>query len=297
MFVFIFIKNISALKKVAYLGVISVLVFTLTFAILLFYRSATNKLEKTIDWDYLFPNCTFDEAFHAIPTVFVAFLFQFNVFPIYYSMRHRNMDSMMKATKIGVGYSCIIFLLVGIIGFLLYGFGTDDTVLDNLNDDMAYYRNDNYFIIILIIIICISFVITCLTSFPILFLSLRVNYINSLVVCIKTCKKNSEGNNIVRISQGKYANQEKILGNKTLILITVALYIFIVVIAIVVYKLKTMFTIVGASAGTFIGFILPNLFYIIIVKRSGKDYSVILPFIFFGLGIMLFVIVMMIAIF
>ena len=295
LFVFIFIKNISALKKVAYLGVISVLIFTLSFAVLLFYRSSTNKLANQIDWDYLFPNCTFDEAFHAVPTVFLAFLFQFNVFPIYYSMRHRNMDSMMKATKIGVGYSFIIFLFVGIIGFLLYGFDIDDTVLDNLSDDMIEYRNKNTFIIVLIIIICISFVITCLTSFPILFLSLRVNYINSLVVCIKSCKKNDEG--VVRISQGKYANQEKILGNKTLIFITVMLYVFIVLIAIVVYKLKTMFTIVGASAGTFIAFILPNLFYIIITKRSGKDYSVVVPFIFFGMGIFLFIIAIMIAIF
>ena len=295
LYVFIFIKNISALKKVAYLGVISVLIFTLSFAVLLFYRSSTNKLANQIDWDYLFPNCTFDEAFHAVPTVFLAFLFQFNVFPIYYSMRHRNMDSMMKATKIGVGYSFIIFLFVGIIGFLLYGFDIDDTVLDNLSDDMIEYRNKNTFIIVLIIIICISFVITCLTSFPILFLSLRVNYINSLVVCIKSCKKNDEG--VVRISQGKYANQEKILGNKTLIFITVMLYVFIVLIAIVVYKLKTMFTMVGASAGTFIAFILPNLFYIIIVKRSGKDYSVVVPFIFFGMGIFLFIIAIMIAIF
>ena len=39
-----------------------------------------------------------------------------------------------------------------------------------------------------------------------------------------------------------------------------------------------MFTIVGASAGTFIAFILPNIFYIIIVKKSEKNYSLILPF-------------------
>ncbi len=120
MLAFIFIKNISSLKKVSFLGVIAVLVFTLSLAVLLFYKSASNKLDSDINWKFLFPNCTFTEAFHSTPTVFVAFLFQFNVFPIYYSMKNRNMQSMIRASIIGVIYSLIIFLVVGILGFLLY---------------------------------------------------------------------------------------------------------------------------------------------------------------------------------
>ena len=297
LFAFVFVKNISSLKKVSYLGVIAVLIFTIALTCLLFYKSASNELDSEISWDFFLPNCTFTEAFHGTPTVFLAFLFQFNVFPIYYSMRHRNMEKMMRATKIGVGYSLIIFLIVGIIGFLLYGFNIDDTILDNLSDDMIKYRKNNTFIIVLIIIICISFVITCLTSFPILFLSLRVNYANSLIVCLRSCEKENEGEQHVQINQGQFERKKTIIGEKGLIAISVLLYVFIVLFAILVYKLKTMFTIVGASAGTFIAFILPNVFYIIIVKKSEKNYSLILPFAYLVLGLFFFIIAILLIFF
>ena len=298
MLAFIFIKNISSLKKVSFLGVIAVLVFTLSLAVLLFYKSASNKLDSNINWKFLFPNCTFTEAFHSTPTVFVAFLFQFNVFPIYYSMKHRNMQTMIRASIIGVIYSLIIFLVVGVLGFLLYGLNIDDTILDNLSDDMIKYRNSNILIIILIIIICVSFIITCLTSFPILFLSLRVNYVNAFLVCTNNCKKNNEDNTQnVPISQGRYQKKRTLINEKMLIIVTIILYVFIVALAILIYKLKTMFTIVGASAGTFIAFILPNLFYILIVKMSGKNYSLIIPFILLGIGLFFFVIAILLIFF
>ena len=205
---------------------------------------------------------------------------------------------MLKATKIGVGFSLIIFLFIGIIGFLLYGFDIEDTILDNLSDDMLKYRNSNVLIIVLIIIICASFAITCLTSFPVLFLSLRDNYINSLVVCSKTCRKNNEESvRNVEISEGNYQKKRRHISNKSLIIISIILYVFIVVIAIVVYKLKTMFTIVGASAGSFIAFILPNLFYVIIVRMSGKNYNLILNYILLGFGLFFFLIAILLAFF
>ena len=293
MFSFIFIKNISSLKKVAYLGVIAVLIFCFALTVLLFYKSASNKLDQDITWDYLIPECSFKEAFDSISTVFIAFLFQFNVFPIYYSMRNRGMDNMMKATKIGVIYSLIIFLIVGIIGFLIYGDAIEDTILDNMSDDMLS-NNSNFLITLLIIIISFSFIITCLSSFPILFLSLRVNYVNSLIVCMKSCRKNQVEQ--VEISQGKFQKKKQtMISEKVLIVITICLYAFIVAFAILVYYLKTMFIIVGATAGIFIGFILPNLFYIIIVNRSKKNYSLILNYIYVGIGVFLFILEIFLA--
>ena len=287
MIFFIFIKNISSLKKVAYLGVFAVLIFTLSLSILLFYKSAQNELESYPGWNFVVPNCSFNEAFHAIPTVFLAFLFQFNVFPIYLSLKHKNKETMMKATKVGVGYSLINFLIVGIVGFLLYGLDMEDTILNSLSDDMVANRYRSTFIKVLIIIICISFVTTCLTSFPILFLSLRENYVNSILFCFKNCCRKKSDEDKVKINQGIYENKKryKYISDKVLVIITIVLYFLIVAIAIVMPKLKLIFTIVGATAGTFIAFILPNLFYIRICKISGKSYNIVLPLIFLCLGI------------
>ena len=293
---FIFAKKISSLKKVAYLGVIFVFIFAILLAILLFYKTTSDKLDQDITWDCFLPDCTFTEAFHTLPTVFIAFLFQFNAFPIYYSMKKRNMDSMMKATKIGVGYSLLMFLIVGVIGFLLYGDAIEDTILKNLSEDMRNH-NDNFFIVLLIIIICFSFIVTCLTSFPVLFLSLRVNYINSLVICMKSCKKNNQVSQ-VEVAQSQYSKKKKTgISKRAFIFISICLYIFIIVFAILVYSLKTMFLIVGASAGTFIAFILPNFFYIIISSKSKKNYNLILPFIYIALGLFFFIIAILLAIF
>jgi amino acid permease len=293
---FIFVKKISSLKKVAYLGVIFVLIFSIALSVLLFYKSASNKLDQDITWEYFLPDTTFKDAFHVMPTVFIAFLFQFNVFPIYYSMKKRNMNTMMKATKIGVGYSLVMFLIVGIMGFLLYGDAIKDTILDNFSDDMLH-RNNNALIVALIIIICFSFIVTCLTSFPVLFFSLRVNYINSLIVCMKCCRKKNQVAQ-VEVVQGQYGPEKtNAVSRKAYIFITVCLYIFIIIFAILIYYLKTLFLIIGASAGTFIAFILPNFYYIMIVAKSGKNYNLILSYIYLGLGIFFFFIAILLAFF
>ena len=316
LFFFIFIKNISALKKVSYLGVIAALLFAVLLAVLLLYKTIANELDSNISWKFLFPDCTFPEAFQAAPTVFLAFLFQFNVFPIYYSLQHRGSRAMFRATKTGIFFSLIIFLIIGIVGFLLYGFydnydddnyyevygkknndtATYDTILDKLNDDMILYKGYNLFVVIIIIIICVSFIITCIASFPILFLSLRANYVNSLEVC-KRAKDNSDVQN-VQIFQGQHQKRKyTIIDQKMLILVTVVLYLFMVAIAILIYNLKTMFHIIGTIAGTFIAFIFPNIFYIRIVKMSGRNYSLVLPIIIIILGIFFFVMALIMAFF
>ena len=274
MFSFIFIKNLSALKKVAYMGVSVVLIFSLGLTLLFIHKGIHHYLDSNISWIFLKPNCSFSEAFHVIPSVFLAFLFQFNVFPIYLSLKEKNLETMMKATKIGVGYSLFIFLIVGIVGFLLYGLNMNDTLLNNFSDDMTKFRDISGFIKFLIIIISVSFVTTCLTSFPILYLSLRENFVNSLIFCMKN----------MNIKEKK-DNDKNFISEKGLLIITVALYILIIVMAIVLPKLKTIFSIVGATAGTFIAFILPNLFYIRICKMSKKNYNLFLPMFFFGLGV------------
>ena len=271
MFYFIFIKNLSALKKVAYMGVSAVLLFSFGLTLLFLHKGIHHYLDSNISWKFLKPNCSFSEAFNAIPSVFLAFLFQFNVFPIYLSLKEKNLDSMMKATKIGVGYSLFIFLIVGIIGFLLYGLNMNETLLECLSQDMTKFRNISGFIKFLIIIISVSFVTTCLTSFPILFLSLRENFINSMIFCIKNMGHKNENNNYI--------------SEKGLNIITISLYVVIVLMAIILPKLKVIFSIVGATVGTFIAFILPNLFYIRICHMSQKNYNLSLPKFFVGLGI------------
>ena len=315
LFFFIFIKNISSLKKVSYIGVIAVLAFVILLTVLLLYKTIASELDSNVSWKFLLPDCSFPQAFQAVPTVFIAFLFQFNVFPIYYSLKNRSMRAMFRATKIGVIASLVIFLLVGIIGFLLYGFfdnydeenyqevygekndgsATYDTILDKLNDDMILYKGNNVFVVIIIIIICVSFIITCLASFPILFLSLRANYINALEVCRRARNNDTQS---LQVIHGQLEKRKHVtLSKKILIIITIVLYLFLIAIAILIYNLTTLFTVIGIISGTFIAFILPNIFYIRIVKISEKNYSLVLSFIILGIGIFFFIMCLVMSFF
>ena len=289
MIIFVAVKKISNMKRLTYLGIIIALVICIAISILLFYKGVGNYLDSDISWDLLFPDCSFSDAFQSSSTIFAAFLIQANVFPVYYSLNNRSSNSMMRATKIGVSLSLVLFFIFGIIGLFLYGFDIDDTILENFYEDMGDYQDNNAFIVILLIFISIFFILLSLTSFPILFKSLMVNFVNSIIICTKGCRRFS-GEQDVQISQSSSNKKRNYINKKVYSIITILSYILIVVFAILIYRIQTFLTIVGATAGIFFIFILPNLFYLLIIRQTGKKYNTCLPLALVGFGVFFFVV-------
>ena len=283
MIIFVLVKKISNLKRFTYLGLIIGLIICLSISILLFYKGVGDYLDSDISWDFLFPDCSFADAFQAAPTAFTAYLFHANAFSIYYSLNHRNTQSMMKATKIGVSLSLIIFFIFGIIGLFLYGFEIDDTILENFYEDMGDYQDSNAFIVIMIMIISLFFILLCLTSFPVLFKTMTVNFINSVIICTKGCRRGSEQE--VEISQNSSHEKQNYVNKRILSIISFLSYVLIVVFAILIYRIQAFLTIVGATTGIFFIFILPNLFYMLIMKQTGKNFNKCLPIGLVGFGV------------
>ena len=287
---FIFKQNISSFKHVAFLGITSVSIFTVSLVTLFCFKKYNNLIDNKITKDYWFPNCTLLEAFQSMPTVFLAFTFQFNVFPIYFSLQNRNLFTMISATKLGVSFCLFIFLVTGLFGFLLFGFDMNNTILQELFDDMVKYKEISLFIKYLIILTSISFIISCLTSFPVMFFSLKENLLNSFAFCGKNCCNDSENeqnvnnNNdnknevqvIERVNKDEPLNRDY-FAPITKKIIVVVLYLCIIVITILIPKLKIIFHIVGSTSGNFIAFIFPNLFYIKLVKMTNGKQNLILP--------------------
>lgn len=185
---FIFTESIDKFKSVSYIGVFSISLFLVLFAALLFTKLHL-KLLPSIDKSILFPNCTAIEALQSLPTVFLSFSFQVNLFPIFYSLKNRTRKEMVKSSIIGVVICFIIFFFTGLFGFLMYGVRMNDTVLKELYIDMVTYKNTYAFIKYLVIFINISFVASVLMSFPVMFFSLKKNFINSLLFCKRRCCK------------------------------------------------------------------------------------------------------------
>ena len=107
---------------------------------------------------------------------------------------------------------------------------------------------------------------------------------------MKSCGQGKHHSQEVQISQSNNHKKKNYINEKVFVLVTILLYFLIIVIAIFIYRIRAVFTIVGLSAGTFITFIFPNIFYIIILKKTGKKESIALPIIFIGIGIFFFLI-------
>ena len=307
MVVFVFQKKIDSLKKVSTIGVIAVLVFVVSVFVLFFYKLACNLVPHKITSKFLLPECNAMECLQSLPTVFLAFTFQFNVFPIYFSLRNKTRKEMLTATKYGVSFCLVMFFLTGLLGFLMFGTNMNDTILTELYYDMVKYKNTNSFIKYIVILISIAFVMSTLMGFPPMFFSLKKNFINSLIFCNKKCipKHNNETNSTnskhkhnnssnddekqseIEIETGNKLmkkENEQLFSNCVENIIILVVYILILVVTILIPKLKIIFHILGATSGNFISFIFPNVFYIRLISMSKRKESVILPYILLIIG-------------
>lgn len=302
MLIFIFQKNIDSLKKVSMVGVTSISMFVISLIALFLYKAIFHLFPQKITGKYFLPSCTAMECLQSLPTVFLAFTFQFNVFPIYFSLKDKSRKEMLDATKIGVAFCLLIFMLTGFFGFMMYGTNMNDTILKELYNDMVQYKTSDNFIKFLVIIINTSFVVSTLMSFPPMFFSLKKNFLNSLIFCKKKCVfHHHEGNKSKdsgehQTETSKLNENSELFSNSTQNIIIICLYIIMIVLTILIPKLKIIFHIVGSTAGNFISFIFPNIFYIRLIKMGKRKESLILPFILLIFGLCFLVISLAISI-
>ena len=172
---------------------------------------------------------------------------------------------------------------------MMYGTNMNDTILKELYNDMVQYKTTDNFIKLIVILINSSFVISTLMSFPPMFFSLKKNFLNSLIFCQKKCVWHHEGNRSHDSgSQNEHSRLNEsndTMSNRTQNVIIMILYILMVVLTILIPKLKIIFHIVGSTAGNFISFIFPNIFYIRMIKMGKRKESVILPYVLLIIGI------------
>lgn len=230
----------------------------------------------------LYPSGSTLDIITEMPTIFVAFTFQFNAFPIYMSMKNRENKEMIKATSNGVVFCLIVYLITGISGFLMYREKLTNTVLDNLRGEILVYKDKNLFIFVILIIINISFLISSTMSIPLMFFSLKRNFLNLIIFCKKSLrnKQNNEVNqseNHVSIEPLVSRNSnthtltstnKSLINEKEKIILTILLYISLCVITITVRELKEVFNIVGSTAGNAINYIFPNIFLLKLTKTK-----------------------------
>lgn len=198
-------------------------------------------------------------------------------------------------TAIGTIFICaIIYLICGIIGFLLYYDSLYDSILDAIGNKF------------LNTLLSLSNCIFVIMTFPITFAALKNYWLLLIEVfltksrdfsffifgnldCVKR-KKNEIESLKFKEANNFFGNQSSVIIPSTLeFIVVLLLYISVFYFASVITKLTFIFGIVGGIMGNCLSFIFPALFYLKIdnkEKMLSKNNLISLFFVFLGILLM-----------
>jgi hypothetical protein len=212
-------------------------------------------------------------------------------------MKNRENKNMLKATASGVIFCLIVYMITGVTGYFMYREKLTNTILDNLRGEILIYKDANLFIFVILIIINISFLISSTMSIPLMFFSLKRNFLNLIIFC----KRNFNGKRKVELKEDKenkdmtnsHSNQHQLLiaqtesaiSNKEKIILTIILYLSLCVVTITVTQMKEIFNVVGSTAGNAINYIFPNMFLLKLTSTEIFNCKNIISQILYVLGV------------
>ena len=68
----------------------------------------------------------------SVSIILVAFLFQFNLFPIYNNLKHKSNESAMCAVHLALGATSTIYTIIAVVGIFFFGSAVKNDVLKNV---------------------------------------------------------------------------------------------------------------------------------------------------------------------
>lgn len=296
---FIFQKEISGITKIAHFGIIGLGVFLVTTIVLFFDKFFKNKIffEKSM----LYPNGTFKELFTCVGGYYNAFGFHMVYFPYYLLLKPRNTKTMMKSVIIGIVLSTIIYDSYGIIFFLMYGNQINDSALKYLQSELSQaHKNNETFIVIILVICFLSFLVNASISTITNIFFTKSHLIGLIKFILKKRAEKKEPKDIplVDINENrKFSDdvqsmpvkekEDEILSEKTKFIITFAIYIYILVMALTFEKIIVLDSFNGSVVSNYIYIMAPSIFYLYFARKKkyyGEKLLAVFNFLF-GAGL------------
>lgn len=187
-------NDISGIKSAAFFGVLGIISYLILNILNLFYSCWIEEIIEDKDYSFFVLSADLYDITSCIATIILSFSFHTYCFSIYECLDTPDQRKMIVTSSIGIFTSILIYLLVGTIGYILYGSHITDSILDSVGfSSLAVLEN-------------ISFIMNVVMSFPLTFSALKhytiflVEILASLI--IRSCEKNKKETLIEKPSIG-----------------------------------------------------------------------------------------------
>jgi len=259
---FVFAKSMAKLQGASAIAVLAASIFSI-ITIENFFE-AVFKGTNPSDINILPHIEKIPKALASVTSVFLAFTFQFNFFPVYKTLRNPTDKRMKGTTSLGLSIVLFIYLSVANCGYLTFGKNGQDGFLDNFSKDSVGLPK--------FIIVNIAFLISSTLTFPLMFFGAK----NETYGAIKLIRKKLDSRKVDSDATRSAEDDEKAIEEKygfkgyRYNLYILVLFAMIVILAIKVPGINTVFEFVGSTAANGLNFLLPALFYLNLSSKRGK---------------------------
>ena len=283
-----FQKDISGVSKYTSLGIFSILFLFFALFILFIFKITQGEI-KPFEKRMLYIEKDFYKIFKCFGSYLNAYFFQVNFFPIYLPLHPRNSKNMLKATIFGTMLSSILYISFGLVGFTIYRYDINDTLLNYLGDDLIKYLKTNKLIATLLIVFEIAFIVNTTISTMLNFFTGK----SGLIGLVKLIKKHVQNKNkenkgipLVEVDEKGIAKkddevkekeeEEDVLSESAKTMITLLVYIVVVFVAYTSDNIISLDNFNGSTVNNYLSLMLPALFFIIFSKDKSFSFEKLL---------------------
>ena len=289
---FMFQKDISGIARIAYMGILGLVVFSICQIILFINKYLQGKI--IFEQNMLYPKGSFKEIILCVGGYYNAFTFHMSYFGFYLPLKPRNNKTMMKSVTIGAVTTSIIYFSYGVLCYLMYGSQISDSALKYLQTDLANaHKEHNTFIVILLVICFLGYMVNASISSMLNFYFFKSHFLGLIKFILKKKlekekaeenkkavpmvdideKENKENNEIRKFSDDVHSIQEKeeLLSSKKEFLITFGCYCYVVAMAIGFDKIIILDSFNGSTVANYINIIAPCMFYLYFAKDKKNN--------------------------
>ena len=272
-------KDISGVTKFTSLGIFSIIFLFICLLILFIYKISQNEI-LPLEANMFHTSGDFFRKFKSFGSYLNAFVFHVNFFPIYLPLHPRSTKNMMKATIFGASLSMIIYSSFGIIGFIIYRYDINDTLLVYLGDDLIKFLKTNKIMAALLILFELAFITNNTISTMLNFFTGKSGLIAFVKFILKYIKKNDNKDiPLVDVDEKGVALEVKkdkkqdILSEGSKTLIALFAYIIIIFVGYTSENIISIDNFNGSTANNFLSVMLPALFFILLSKDKGFSFE------------------------